>query len=334
MKITFFVNASPSIGGGHVMRCLTLGNLLVRHGARVAFAVTAESLECVPALGRSDFEFFRPEELASQSTDILVFDSYAIDANLEHAFRPHLRRIVVIDDLANRQHDCDLLVDQNLGRQERHYTGLLPPHARVLAGPRYAMLRPEFAAARPHALERRRATFADGLPVRRILVSMGLTDVGGVTARIMRAVLKVTTGCLIDIVIVSSAPSLPWLRDLAAGHAGIALHVDSTEMSSLMAAADLAIGAAGSTSWERCCLGLPSVMVVLAENQRGAAIELATMGAAATIAGPDRDADLQTAVKRLIVSDGERFAMSKKSALVCDGEGAERVTGAILQLFA
>ena len=228
MKITFFVNASPSIGGGHVMRCLTLANSLVRHGTRVAFAVTAESLECVPALGRSGFEFFRPEEVASQLTNILVFDFYAIDANLEHAFRPHVRRIVVIDDLANRQHDCDLLVDQNFGRQERHYTGLLPPHARVLAGPRYAMLRPEFAAARPHAHERRRANFADGLPAR-ILVSMGLTDVGGVTARIMRAVLKVTTGCLIDIVIGSSAPSLPWLRDLAAGHAGIALHVDFTD---------------------------------------------------------------------------------------------------------
>src|SRR6187200_169501 len=104
MKITFFANASPSIGGGHVMRCLTLANSLVQHGAHVAFAVTAETLECVAALGRSGFELFDPEELASQSTDILVFDSYAIDANLEHAFRSHVRRVVVIDDLANRQH--------------------------------------------------------------------------------------------------------------------------------------------------------------------------------------------------------------------------------------
>jgi UDP-2,4-diacetamido-2,4,6-trideoxy-beta-L-altropyranose hydrolase len=240
----------------------------------------------------------------------------------------------VIDDLANRRHDCDLLIDQNLGREEHHYMGLLPPHARVLAGTRYAMLRPEFATARPHALERRRANWAEGLPVRRVLVSMGLTDVGGVTARIMPAVLKVTSGCLIDIVIGSSAPGLPWLRDLASAHAGIALHVDSTGMSSLMAAADLAIGAAGSTSWERCCLGLPTVMVVLAENQRQAAIELAAMGASAAIAGPDCDADLQTAVKRLIASDDARFAMSQQSALVCDGEGVGRVAAAVLQLLA
>jgi L-amino acid N-acyltransferase YncA len=194
----------------------------------------------------------------------------------------------------------------------------VPVGANILAGSLNALLRPEFAAERDPALDRRQAPPENA----RILVTMGTTDPGGISEKIVDAALDASPGCVVDIVIGSQA----------AGEQGrardrVSVHVDSQHMARLMRDADIAIGAAGATSWERCCLGLPSIAFILAENQRAGALALAETGAAIAIeqvaeVGPELGA---------LLADAPRFArMSAAAAAIVDGNGTRRVVQAML----
>lgn len=340
-RFAFRADASAKTGGGHVMRCMTLASALLKWGQKIAFLSQPGTVQTVPPLGASGMAVIEVtaepsswieglNEWHAGGVDCLVIDSYGVGAEQERAMRGTAKRIMVIDDLANRAHDCDILLDQNLGRTAASYAGLVPSHCEVLAGPRYALLRPEFAQARPRALARRGASG----PVERILISMGMTDVGGVTARVLEAVLTADTGAAIDVVIGSRAPSLARVRALAARDGPIALHIDNADMCELMVAADLGIGAAGSTSWERCCLGLASIVMVLADNQREGAAALA--GAGAALAGTDQldasSAGLTAAVRRLSSSSVERATMAASAAGLADGQGVRRCLARIVGL--
>ena len=170
----------------------------------------------------------------------------------ETALRAPGRRIAVIDDLAERPRDCDLVLDPGYGRTAADYAGLARPGATILTGPRYALVRPQFAAARPAALARRGAG-----PVRRALVSLGLTDVGAVTGQVVEVLAPHLGEVTLDVVLGRGAPSRERLEALAATDPRIVLHVEALDMARLIAAADLGVGAGGSSTWERCCLGLP-----------------------------------------------------------------------------
>lgn len=353
MTIVIRADASPEIGGGHVMRCLTLADVLAERGAQVIFACRPETLPTVPALARSAHRILEladqaadgrggdePGALAAavgESVDVLIVDHYGWGTKQETACRGFARRIVVIDDLADRAHDCDLLLDQNLGRRGEDYTGLVPSHARLLIGPAYALLRPEFARARPAALARREAAFANGEPVRRILVSMGLTDPTNATAAAIDALAGLTdvrAGKIeVRVVLGRGAPHLCAIEAQAVRlrNAGvnITMLIEPQDMAAEMSAADLCVGAGGSSSWERCCLGLPTVVVVVAENQRAGAMALERAGAG-------HRANLDTislggALDDLAgtVSD-RRLAMGRSAASLTDGLGARRVACSIL----
>lgn len=330
-RALFRCDATPTLGGGHVMRCLALASAMVDAGYGVRFACAKGSMEVVPALARSGFDVIEladsldPAELLERietPVDALVFDHYGIDAAYERDL-PCARTIVVIDDLADRPHDCDLLIDQTFGREAADYDHLVPSSALVMVGAQYALIRPEFAAARPAALARRRA----GGPVRRILISMGLTDLGGVTAPVLEAVLRAPVDAAIDVVIGSSAPSRAAVMALADTEPRIEVHDETADLCRLMADADLAIGAAGTTSWERCCLGLPTVMLVLAANQRKIAAELQATGASVIAATVE---DIAVLVDRLVVHPRQLEKMTAAAAPICDGLGASRVTAAIV----
>jgi UDP-2,4-diacetamido-2,4,6-trideoxy-beta-L-altropyranose hydrolase len=228
----------------------------------------------------------------------------------------------VIDDLANRPYDCDILLDQTFGRSADDYRERIPAGAKILAGATYALLRPEFARERPAALERRE----EGGPVRRILVSMGTTDPGGITARIVEQLLAAAPQCAIDVVLGPQAASLDQVRKLAAEHPAISIHVDSERMAELMRNADLAIGAAGSTSWERCCLGLPAIVFVMADNQRVGATALNKAGVAVAVADVG---ELVENLNRILASPELRIRMSEKAMQVTDGLGTQRVCDAM-----
>jgi UDP-2,4-diacetamido-2,4,6-trideoxy-beta-L-altropyranose hydrolase len=329
MLIAFRADASPAAGGGHVMRCLALAEELRSRACEIVFLCTPETSILLPSLRRaghpvipvnSDPDAF-PGAFAAAGrgrADAMVIDSYALPASYESAARRHADLIAVIDDGADRCHDCDLLLDQTFGRRPSEFADVVPRHAVVLTGSQYVLLRPEFLKLRPSALVRRQRD----TPVRRILVSMGMTDVGGLSLPICEAIAAANTACAIDVVLGSAPARAPLQRS-------IRLHVDPPSMAQLMAEADIAIGAAGTTTWERCCLGLPSVLIALAPNQHEIAENVAQAGAALHVQS-STPAAIADACRTLISDSGLRGVMASKAAEICDGLGAGRVADALL----
>ena len=341
MRVAVRADASPALGGGHIMRCLVLALALREHGAEVVFLSRRETREAVPALTQAALPVLTvgsddPADAIAALTshwgakcDVLIVDSYALGLETEQQLRRIADRIVVLDDLTNRHHDCDLLLDQTYGRAPQDYAPLVPKHCRVLAGSRYALLRPEFSRLRTSALARR----ASCGPVERILISMGLTDLGGITAQAVRAVLDANLGAAIDVVLGLQAPSYEPLRAAAQHHRELRLHVTTPAISQLMVEADLAVGAAGSTMWERCCLGLPTIALVIADNQRFAAQQLHDAGSCLALdARAQPPTGLTAAIRQLAQDQQQRREMSSRASEVCDGLGVYRVLEELLRL--
>jgi UDP-2,4-diacetamido-2,4,6-trideoxy-beta-L-altropyranose hydrolase len=259
----------------------------------------------------------------------LVADHYALDQRWEGALAPLYRQLLVIDDLADRPHRCNLLLDQNLGRRPQDYAALVPPHCKLHIGPRFALLRPEFAVLRSYSLQRRQAQPA----LCHLLVAMGGVDQPNATGQVLQA-LKACTLPQEFRITVTMGLTAPWLqhvRELAAQMpCPTEVVINVNDMAQRMADSDLAIGAAGSTSWERCCLGLPTLMVVLAENQKEAAAHLERAAAAYCLS---LDSRLQQQIQdRLILLLSQRKKLSQMSMCageITDGAGVERMVAAI-----
>jgi len=263
--------------------------------------------------------------LASLKPDWLVVDHYAIDQRWEDALAAHYRQLLVIDDLADRAHTCDLLLDQNLGRQPQDYAELVPAHCQVLTGPKFALLRPEFAALRTYSLQRRQAQPA----LYQLLITMGGVDQLNATGRVLQALktCALPAECHITVVMGLTAPWLENVQELAAlmpWPTDVVVNVN--DMAQRMADSDLAIGAAGSTSWERCCLGLPTLMVVLADNQKEAAEHLQKAGAADCLSfGGLLRQDLHDRLQCFIDHPKQLGQMSDFASAITDGLGVERI---------
>lgn len=304
MRVAIRADASVQIGSGHVMRCLTLADALRARGADVRFitrahvggaqALLAQRGYACHALPMAQGATPAADELAHSAwlgatweedlaqsaavladwpADWLVVDHYALDWRWESAMRRHAAHIMAIDDVADRRHECDLLLDQNFYcDMERRYDGLVPDACTRLLGPGYALLRPEFEVA---ARDLRR----DDGPVRRILLFMGGMDQDNATSIALRGLQDAARdGIAIDVVLGASAPHREQVRALCDSMPDVRLHVQVNNMAELMASADLAIGACGSATWERCFLGLPTIAIVLADNQRKSAADLAEAG--------------------------------------------------------
>jgi UDP-2,4-diacetamido-2,4,6-trideoxy-beta-L-altropyranose hydrolase len=256
--------------------------------------------------------------------DWVVIDHYRLQPRRESGLRAPGGRLMMIDDLG-RTHDCDLLLDPGYGRAPDDYLGLVPPNAILLTGPSYALVRPEFAQARPGALVGR-----NGAPVRRVLLMLGLTDLGGLTGRVAQALLPVLGDVRLDIALGATACSLASLKSL--NDPRVSLHVDATDMARLMSEADLAIGAGGSSLWERACLGLPGVTLILADNQRDLALRMAADGLTLAVeaGAPGWKGQLTATVSALARDAAQRSDMSARLAALCDGLGAERAAEAML----
>ncbi len=267
---------------------------------------------------------------AAAGADWLILDHYAFDAAWEAAALPPGTRLMVIDDLADRPHLAHLLLDQNLGRRSADYDPHLPPGAERLIGPRHALLRPAFADARPAALAARAAR---GHSLARVLVTMGGVDPPDATGAALAA-LAAHLGLQVTVVMGAHAPALPTIRARAAALPSPAtVLVDTPDMAALMAEADLAIGAAGGTAWERCALGLPSLIAVLADNQAPAAAALHAAGAALSLGRPEDPAFAARLAQALMraTNPATLAALSRAAAAVTDGRGAARVAAALDQ---
>lgn len=365
MRIVFRADASQEIGSGHVMRCLTLADelrdrqmechfiirqqpgdmaalvrsrghevhLLTERAScnQVSSAVTNEA-DDQPAhshwlkRGVRQDAFDTTEVLERLSPDWLVVDHYGIDRQWEEAIRKYCGHLMVIDDLADRPHSCDLLLDQNLGREVSDYVALVPDGCRICAGPSYALLRPEFRKARARIESKSPASD-------HLLINLGGVDKDNVTGALLHALrgCDLQTGSRISIVMGKHAPCIDSVKEQALTMPWEArVLVGVNNMAELMADADLALGAAGGTAWERCCLGLPSILVILAENQRSGALALAESGAAVLGGSPEQ------AVSRLcrLLSEARsrRSEISAVASSLCDGEGASRIADALMEL--
>jgi UDP-2,4-diacetamido-2,4,6-trideoxy-beta-L-altropyranose hydrolase len=367
LRLVFRVDASAAIGTGHVMRCLALARALGSAGHRCRFisrdlpgnlnhliAQEGHALDILPApngpaphpsagdpphAGWAGVAWARDAAetaalLAADPPDWLVVDHYALDRRWEDAARPPGTRLAVIDDLADRAHAADLLVDQNLGRRARDYDGLVPEDALRLVGPSHALLRTEFGALRAAAIAARRARLHenDGAPGH-ILVSMGGVDLPDATGAALRALATVggLRGSRVTVVMGSGAPALARVRAAAAAlPLPCEVVVDSREMAALMARADLAIGGAGVTAWERCTLGLPAVTVTMADNQTMTAAALDDAGASVSAgkAGEGLEGRLAAALRRLVPPEA-RALTAEAAAAICDGAGAVRVAAVL-----
>jgi len=343
-RILFFADAGPEVGGGHVMRCLTLARALAGRGAECAFVESraaapilrrfgwpAQTLLAISGAQHLEGLLAYARDFADRfEADAVVVDHYRVGAAEEGRLRLGDRRFVAIDDLANRRHDCEMLVDPSYGRRREHYDGLIAHDCVARLGPAYALVRPEFAAARQRALSRR----AKHGPVARALVALGMTDLGGITEQVVRALVPALAEARLDVVVGSEAASLPGLRALAGGDRRLRLWVDDADMAALTADADIAIGAGGSSVWERAVVGLPSATVILAENQRAMIEHMADAGFTRGLdaSAPDFDARLVEAWRRLVADASLRWRLTERSADLCDGHGAERVADAMLKL--
>ena len=293
MKVVFRADASLAIGSGHVMRCRALAQVLQERGAQVEFK----------------------DESGIEAVDWLVVDQYNLDAAWESRMRQKAAKILVIDDLADRQHDCDLLLDQNwFPDAERRYAGRVPARCRMLLGPRYALLRPEFS--RSGKRER------DG-KVHRVLVSMGGMDPGNETSKSIQ--LLKGKSVAVDVVVGAANPHRDAIKRQCA-QAGFEFHLQPSNMAELMAAADLAIGAGGTTTWERCRLGLPTLQIAIAPNQEAPSRALAEAGLV-TYAGASLTED---SLLKVLGNAEMLRQQSRRVAELVDGQGARRVAAALL----
>lgn len=333
-RVLFRADASPVIGGGHVMRCLTLADALAEKGWECHFASLPGAQEIVP---KNAFETHRlavlpatkgsdPDALPAGPWDLLVIDHYGLDEKYEQQARQSAKEIFVIDDLADRNHECDFLLDQNLGRRRADYRSHVPAGAMILAGPDYALLRPDFARAR-----NRRLAMLDR-PVTKVFVFVGLGDPDGVVLTALDGVEASGIDLSMEIVIGAAAPQRATVeRRMAAFGSRARLHSSVGEIAGLMAGCDIAIGAGGGTSWERCALGIPTVLIAVADNQIPGSYALAKAGAADFVGPFDKLAasDIAASLIRLGTDTDYRRNMAEAAARICDGLGARRVAQVI-----
>ena len=293
-------DASTSIGSGHVMRCLTMAHRLKKEkNARVVFVMRVlpgnligvvekqgfEVLKLLPANKRYSLNGYGlwltvPMEVDAQQTievlqhylqehgcDVvnrLIVDSYALDEQWERMLHPYCKEIMVIDDLANRRHECDILLDQNFYlNKDVRYAGLVPEHCKMLLGPEHALLREEFHEAKKHLRKR------DG-NIKNILVFYGGSDLTNETEKAIKALVQLHDegyNFTADVITGVSNSRREKIEKICSKYRFLHYYCQVSNMAEFMNKADLMLGAGGSTTWERLYMELPALVTAVAENQ-------------------------------------------------------------------
>lgn len=357
--IVFRTDASLDIGTGHVIRCLTLAEKLRDKGAQVHFICRTHEGSLHKLIEKKGFKVFCLQvpsaeihienqcihehwlgvpwqKDAEDTSEILqdfddkpawlVVDHYGLDHRWQKQQRDYVCQIMVIDDLADRKHDCDLLLDQNLVEGfEQRYVGLVPKSSSFLCGPQYSLLQPMYAEFHDCI------PFREG-PIKRILVFIGGADAGNISGMVLGAFLALSRNDIeIDVVVGHTCPHRQCIYDMAQPYPNISVHDSLPTLAPLIARADLAIGGGGSATWERFCLGLPTLVITLAENQKLIAdwlhrLELIHLaGDRKKITSDSLQNSLQSFVAQDINKD-----WSKRCHATVDGQGTRRVAATLL----
>lgn len=357
MRVVFRADASVEIGTGHFMRCLTLADGLKQRGAQIRFVsrdlpvhlrnmltVKGMELALLPSLegiaSRSAHDLSHAcwlpatqeqdaqatiQALTGLSWDWLVVDHYALDMRWESDLRATVKRIMVIDDLADRAHDCDLLLDQNLQEPGR-YKNIVPESCQMLIGPKYALLRPQFLVARQNLRQR------DG-SVSHLLVFLGGADSGGETLKALSAIQMLGRADLnVDVVIGAANPHRETVESVCRSIPNMTLYRQVSDMSTRMVTADFFVGAGGTSSWERCCLGLPGVVMATAANQVEQCAALGRAGAQLYL-GPENTVTperLARLIEEMLHCPELLIHMADQGRNLVDGLGTDRIVSHLL----
>jgi UDP-2,4-diacetamido-2,4,6-trideoxy-beta-L-altropyranose hydrolase len=351
VTIAFRVDASLQIGTGHVMRCLVLADIFNEDKTRCIFICRPHVGNLIELINQRGYKVLILPALQNDSKlidsgtdwlkdaretqevlssidcallDRLFVDHYALDYRWEQLLRANAHRIMVIDDLADRTHDCDLLIDQNLGRNEQDYYSLLKPKTIRLIGPHYALLRPEFSELRPQSLFRR----AQNPQLNHLLISMGGVDLDNVTGQVLDAIKSCPLSQDLRITVVMGAKA-PWLGKVQQQAKQMFqltnVKTNVNNMAKIMADTDLAIGGSGGTAWERCSLGVPSLVIVLSENQRAGALALQKKNAVIIFDRVEDIGNWLMSLADLEYSQSVLKQLSCAASQITDGQGARRV---------
>jgi len=370
--IAIRVDASTRIGSGHVMRCLTLANHLVKRSpdSKIVFLCKKHSGHLNNIIMQHGFKLIELSEplinidkksnakmwlgcdyqtdaeeclqsfLRNTPIDLLIIDHYSLDycwqdliiqniANL-HQSKNYKPKLMVIDDLANRKHNCDFLLDQTLGRNKQDYLGLVPKACQLFLGKEYMLLRDEFTQTRLMAKVKRAETHQ----IKNMLVSLGGTDPDNITDTIISWLIKLKQQhCQITAIIIvnEQSPFLSSLQKLAKGNSWLKITCAPKSMADLILNADIAIGTAGGSAWERCCLGLPTLTITSAANQKLVNSKLTEARAIIDLGEYKRLSfvKLKQAFESLS-NDNEAYqAMVINSLACCDGLGAQNLALAL-----
>jgi UDP-2,4-diacetamido-2,4,6-trideoxy-beta-L-altropyranose hydrolase len=362
MNVFIRADASVEMGTGHIMRCLTLAEKLRDRGATVSFisrnhegnlndwirSVKKFTVYSLPVqlgcqnnksdsiykkwLGADvadDVQLTRNILSEAPSTiDWLIIDHYGIDEEWEKKLRPYVGKIMVIDDLANRPHDCDVLLDQNMhSDMEARYETLVSPTCRKFLGPQYALLRQEFIN------ERKKLRKRDGI-LRRILIFFGGTDPTNETMKTLKAIESLNRNEIrVDVIVGLSNPHKEQVQKKCLSLSHVNYYCQVNNMASFIREADLAIGASGSSTWERCCLGLPALSVCIADNQELIARESEKKGIGIYLGNSNEvDSDkIKREIEKLINSPDILLHMQKKCLSVVNGHGAEFLSNVLFE---
>lgn len=351
------VDASTVIGHGHVMRCLALADALRANGAICHFISRQHPGNLIDQIRSRGYLVFALDRLEAQAEqmgqegysnwlgatpnqeilgslthlekirpDWVIVDHYSLDIRWESEIRSLIgSKIMVIDDLAEKSHDANLLLNPNLGCLESDYINLVPSNCQILAGPRYALIRPEFATLRHASLQRRRTSSRSV----QILVSMGGTDGGNATAAVLAA-LNTYSFPRDAFITVVMGPGAPWLTQVSAQAKTMRwptkVLTEVENMAEVMLHSDLAIGGIGGTAWERCCLGLPTIGLILAPNQAPGARALEAAGGIELLKSVDCiSSALLEALQRVFENEDRLSILSSMASRVLDGQGIGRV---------
>jgi len=343
LRVVIRADASIKIGSGHIRRCLSLASELKTRGAEVFFicrqlpgnlcdllsdrnfrvfclpAPVEGVPECLPA--KDARETVAVVDALPNTVDWLVVDHYVLGREWESVLRERVEKILVLDDLANRKHDCDVLLDQGFYPEMKHrYDGLVSSDCRLLLGPRFALLDSSFS---------RQKGEKKGKPGNRLFVFFGGSDATDETGKTLAALpLLANRQLQLDVVVGSGNPYREKIEKQAASCKQVTFHCQVDTMASLMSKADIALGAGGTTTWERCCLGLPSIVISVADNQTALSETLGLdgrilyLGEASQVSGEI----IARAVQSLLDFPWWRRSLSQRSRELVDGYGCQRLS--------
>jgi len=355
LKVIIRADASSYIGSGHIMRCLVLADALKRCGHDVLFATRPQNGDLVALIKQRGFSIYALQQpvdwlvpsttadyaawlqvseyddaqectTAFDSPDLVITDHYGIGAQWHKVVKKAYNcKIIAIDDLV-REHTADLVIDQTLLRESSEYH-LLNPKTTALTGTQYAIVNTHFSHR--HSLQLATLNTLANTP--RVLLSMGGIDAPNATLHVLNVLKKRASPPITTVLLSPRAPHYKSVAEFAAEHSAWLTHIDFVDdMAGLMCEHDIAIGAPGSTSWERACVGLPSIVIALADNQQTICKNLETVGAAISVELEAISTTLMKAYEQLIADYSK---MRKINLQLCDGQGVKRIMKHITQLF-